>query len=130
MKNLFNSKKEAIAFLQSVKWLEQNGDTFAEPGVFNIFHGQYTPKTFSVHRFKDGFAIHCNRIYLADSPKNSPVAGRLTDQLFNYAFRINDPCVFIKTVKTEMVRNTCPLCPVVISKQIYSSFLKTFGAGV
>ena len=57
-KLVFATKREAVDFLRSLKYLTQgnNGD-FYPSGTYYLAHGEYSQAEFAVVRYKDGWGI-------------------------------------------------------------------------
>ena len=80
----FETKKEAIAFLKSIKNFGQLTDgNFYPLGTYYTKHGEYSQPEFKAVRYKDGWGIKKIHFYYA-STFNAPKDGRcclLDDEL-------------------------------------------------
>ena len=85
MNNLvFATKREAVDFLRSQKYLTQgnNGD-FYPRGTYYLAHGEYSQPEYTAVRYKDGWGIkkihyfYANTFYAAPDGRCALLDGRL-----------------------------------------------------
>lgn len=87
MKNVFETKKQAIDFLNSIDWLYSHSDSkkWSLTGTYYTDHGEYSRPDYMPRRYADGWAIRAEYFYYPGTFYAS-CDGRMDDHDFTCLF--------------------------------------------
>ena len=91
MINQFETKKQALDFLESIDWLtsHSNGKKYSSNRTYYLNHGEYAKPAYYPVKYKDGWAIKADYFYYGGTV-GARKDGRMDDETFTELFLTDD----------------------------------------